>query len=351
MKKSILLLFGFLFLRLSAQIPSYYSPVNFDLTGLALKAELSDLITSTHTSPTSYSEVWDVLKVADLDPENDDVVLLIYGYNDADGDNETDRTRDKHANGGSPPGEWNREHVFPKSLGSPDLGTTGPGSDPHHLRAADIDANGHRSNRKFANGAGNAGTVGANWFPGEEWKGDVARMLMYMYVRYNSRCLPNAVTIGTSNAIDANMIDLLLEWHAADEVSPFELNRNNVIYEEIGNRNPFIDNPAIANRIWGGPETEDTWGVLSVENFSTSTLKINLYPNPTESGEINLAIPTSQTINKIIMYSLDGRQIIQAKPALATNQYALDVKDIPSGLYLIELEVLGQLHIRKICIQ
>ena len=111
--------------------------------------------------------------------------------------------------------------------------------------------------------SGNSGDVGSgNWYPGDEWKGDVARMIMYMYLRYGTRCLPSNVAIGTTNSIDSNMIDLLLEWNVEDPVSDFEKQRNTYhentsnMYAQ-GNRNPFIDNPAFATSIWGGTQAED----------------------------------------------------------------------------------------------
>ena len=81
------------------------------------------------------------MKVSDLDSGSIDRVLLVYGFDDGDGNPVTDRTRNKDLNGGSN-GEWNREHVFPKSLGNPDLGTSGPGSDAHNLRSSDVQQNG-----------------------------------------------------------------------------------------------------------------------------------------------------------------------------------------------------------------
>jgi endonuclease I len=85
-------------------------------------------------------------------------------------------------------------------------------------------------------------------------------MMMFMYVRYGSRCLPNNVGIGNAVAGDANMIDLFLQWNAEDPVNFFEDNRNVVIAGIQGNRNPFIDNPALATQIWGGPQAEDRFG-------------------------------------------------------------------------------------------
>jgi hypothetical protein len=59
--------------------------------------------------------VWDALKQTDLDPTDPTKVLLIYGYNDSDSDITNDRTRSKDLNGGNQ-GNWNREHVYPRSL-------------------------------------------------------------------------------------------------------------------------------------------------------------------------------------------------------------------------------------------
>lgn len=262
MKKSLLLL-AFLCVNsiVFAQIPSYYDDVNLNLQGQSLQSELSTKVTQTHTTFLSYTPgVWEALQAADLDPNNANNVLLIYGYDDTDGNTLTDRSRDKNLNGGSA-GEWNREHAYPRSLGNPNLGSEGPGADAHHIRPSDIQLNAQRSNRKYAAGSGNAGiTAQGHFYPGDEWKGDVARMMLYMYIRYNTRCLPSNVGIGNAVASDANMIDLFLTWNVEDPVSAFEDSRNAVLAGVQGNRNPFIDNPAFATQIWGGPQAEDRFG-------------------------------------------------------------------------------------------
>ncbi|GGG32918.1 hypothetical protein GCM10011344_37320 [Dokdonia pacifica] len=244
-----------------SQVPSYYDDVNLTLQGTSLQNELSTKVTQTHTTFLSYTPgVWQALQAADLDPTNANNVLLIYGYDDTDGNTLTDRSRDKNLNGGSA-GEWNREHAYPRSLGNPNLGSTGPGSDAHHIRPSDIQLNSQRSNRKYAAGSGNAGvTAQGHFYPGDEWKGDVARMMLYMYIRYNSRCLPSNVGVGNAVASDANMIDLFLQWNVEDPVSAFEDTRNDVLAGIQGNRNPFIDNPVFATQIWGGPQAEDRFG-------------------------------------------------------------------------------------------
>jgi len=111
------------------QVPSYYNGTDITQTGDNLKSNLSVLIINTHTTNLVYTPgVWDALKQTDLDPTNANNVFLIYGYDDTDADITNDRTRGKDMNGGNI-GDWNREHTFPRSLGNPNLGSTGPGSD------------------------------------------------------------------------------------------------------------------------------------------------------------------------------------------------------------------------------
>ncbi|CAA0153155.1 Protein of unknown function precursor containing a C-terminal secretion signal. Putative endonuclease [Tenacibaculum maritimum] len=244
-------------LSVFSQVPSYYNDVNIKLTGHQLKDALATKIISTHTTILSYTpEVWVALKEADVDPTNNDNVVLIYGWETTNSNTDItdDRTRFKEDHG-SGSGVWNREHVYSKSLANPNLGTIGAGADAHNLRPADAQRNSSRNNRKFAtgNGASSYITSEGNWYPGDEWKGDVARMIMYMYLRYGDQTLPTGVCVGNPIATDPNMIDLLLQWNAEDPVSNIEKQRNPVLERMQGNRNPFIDNPNFATQIWGGP--------------------------------------------------------------------------------------------------
>ena len=276
---------------------SYYSDVDLTLTGLTLKNALNQKIVNTHTNLLSYSEVWTACKNTDLNPDNSQEVVLVYGWEDgSDNIDSNDRTRDitLQDNGSNGAFVWNREHVYAKSLGNPNLGTSGPGADAHHLRSADRTTNTTRSNSKFSEGDGNSGNVSGGWYPGDEWKGDVARMMMYMYTRYEQVCLPTAVGVGNSSLTPDDMIDLFLKWNVEDPVSDFEKNRNNYHGDTNnsaaqGNRNPYIDNPYLATRIWGGDSAQDTWGIYTssdteapsqpmdviASNETTTTIDIN----------------------------------------------------------------------------
>lgn len=293
MKKKLLYILTLFTFSINAQ-QAYYNDVDLQLTGIALKNELATKITGTHVKFLVYTpDVWTASKATDVNPNNPNEVLLIYGYeNGSDNDITNDRTRGINENGGNQ-SDWNREHVFPRSLGNPNLGTVGPGADAHHLRPADAGRNSSRNNRKFGRGSGNSGFSAidshegldgpntAAYYPGDEWKGDVARMMMYMYVRYGNVCLPSAVGVGDNSKTPDDMIDLFLKWNVEDPVSDFERARNT--YHENtnnaaaqGNRNPFIDNPFLATRIWGGDSAQDTWGIYTTNDSEAPTTPTNI---------------------------------------------------------------------------
>jgi endonuclease I/chitodextrinase len=280
MKKIILLLSVFFTLLINAQAEDYYNDVDLTAEGLALKENLASKTISAHTNFLDYTpDVWESSKITDINPENNSEVLLIYGYS-ASGT--TARTGDKNniCSSSCSNDAWNREHTYAKSLGNPNLGTMGPGADAHHLRPSDVGYNSQRGSLKFADGTGTSGTVSNGWYPGDEWKGDIARMMMYMYIRYGDRCTPNGVGIGSTAGTPDNMIDLFLDWNAADPVSDFERQRNthhesNQTYAQ-GNRNPFIDNAYLATRIWGGTPAEDSWGIYTSNDNEAPTVPTNV---------------------------------------------------------------------------
>jgi len=281
-----ILCFSLVFWSISVftQVPEYYQTIDFSVDGHELMEQLSELVTHTHETELSYNPgVWDAIKLTDLDPENSERVLLVYGYDDGDGDHITDRSRgvDENCSTSDCTGYWNREHVVARSQAVPSLPLSGAGTDVHNLRACDAVMNEIRGNRRFAEGEGHARvTTEGDFYPGDEWAGDVARMLMYMYIRYEDRCLPEYVAVGTSFYDDEEkMIDLLLEWNALDPVSEIELQRNDILEDLQGNRNPFIDNPYLATMIWNGPEAEDRWMISSVDD--TESLPLQIFPTLT----------------------------------------------------------------------
>ena len=339
MKLKLLLLF-LLPLYCIAQIPAYYSGINFNQSGDNLKNQLTTLITNTHTTNLPYTasgtiDTWDALYQTDLNPSNTNNVLLVYGWDDTDSDITNDLSRDKtfSCHTSSCSGLWVREHVYPRSLGTPNLGFEFAGADVHSLRSIDNSRNNSRSNRKFEEGTDNIMsyiTTAGNWFPGSQWKGDIARMMMYMYVRYPSQCLPTNVGVGsTSYSNFGDMPNVFLIWNEQDPVSQYEINRNNILNNIQGNRNPFIDNPYLATKIWNGPQATDTWGILSnnVNYFS------NVFIYPTITNGI-IHINNEQNINFTYnVYNTIG-QIINSN----NTSDIIDISNNSKGMYFINLQ-------------
>ncbi len=264
MKRNLLSLLAVVLLTssvLMAQVPQGYYDSATGLSGDALKSALNSIIKGHTEYPYSSTatDVWDILKEADRDPNNPNNVLCIYSkfsvnaaaeYNNADG--------------------WNREHVWAKSRG--DFGTTkGAGTDLHHLRAADVSTNSARNNRNFDeapnpyvdNGGSNNGSTPSYtsdtdwiWEPPADVKGDVARMLMYMAVRYEGFDgepdleLQDAYLDKSSTAPGQARLSTLIQWHLNDPVDEEERRRNDVVYSYQNNRNPFIDHPEFVCEIY-----------------------------------------------------------------------------------------------------
>ncbi|MEP0264396.1 endonuclease [Dokdonia sp.] len=334
MKKLLLLLIPFCAINLNAQQP-YYDDVDLSLTGEALYTELQGKI-SVFNEDYTYGDVRDSFLITDIDPTNINDVLLVYGFNDTDGDCTTDRTRDKNNFGGDSC-EYNREHVFPRSRSMPPMGNavnsaTGIVADPHNLRPSDVQRNGSRGSKKFDDGSGNSGDVNSgNWYPGDEWKGDVARIIMYMYVRYGDQCLPEFTGIGATEG-ETDMLQVFLNWNVEDPVSAVENQRNPQLEIEYGSRNPFIDNPSFATLIWGGQPAEDPFDLLATDDFETTSLSI--YPNPATTS---VSITATQVLEDIIVYDITGKLVLKI-PSDSSITKTIDTSGLLSGVYLIRMQ-------------
>ncbi|MDP5081657.1 MAG: endonuclease [Winogradskyella sp.] len=330
----------------STQIEGYYD----NLDGLAsenLRQALQDIIADPETvRAQTYADVIDILKAADQNPENSNEVWLVYS--------ETGSAKLDLQTGSDNSGKWNREHTFPRSRGGffdieEDEIADGielfwttkadslrhGNSDAHALRAADASENSSRGNQHYGEYNGPSGTQGS-------FKGDVARSVLYMEIRYNGLQIVNGFPALESPATgDLGDLATLLDWHRNDPPDDFEMNRNNVVYNWQKNRNPFIDQPLLVEYIWGA-NAGDTWfESLSVSEDESS--KISLYPNPT-NGRLYVS-GINDPVN-LEVYSIEGKLL---KKYTAVAGY-VDL-DLSSGLYLVKLISDQQSIIKKIVLE
>ena len=224
---------------------SYYASVE-GLSGSSLFSALRNIITSTHKKVTSYDSLKEYLQEADEDPNNSSNMILFY----------TGQSIKKTNNMNT----WNREHVWPQSKGW--FKTSGAGADMHHIRPCNPSVNGSRGSILFGESSSyyNAGNHGA------DYRGDCARIILYMFTRYSQADSYSWTSIFQS-------YEILYKWHTEDPVSETEVIRNDYTATIQGNRNPFIDYPEFASMIWNNKGTK-----LANELFTgTKADKLNAF--------------------------------------------------------------------------
>jgi endonuclease I len=243
---------------------AYYASLPSVAGGDTLKTALHNLIDG-HTPVSSYTPgVWNALRILDEDPANSANVLLLYG-----GDS---RAKSLQDNGTDTENYWNREHVWPVSRGMNSNTDSVGGRDLHHLFAADKSVNGRRGNLPFTDIA-SGGTAdpeaplslytSSAYEPRDADKGRVARALFYMAVRYDgSDGVSDLELVSSTSVSGAQMGNLsaLLAWHRAFPPDEAERKRNHLVdtlYQ--GNRNPFVDNPLFADRVFNNDSPFAAW--------------------------------------------------------------------------------------------
>jgi len=291
MKQFYTLLFTIVTTSIFGQIPAnYYDSAN-GLSGFALKTELRNITANGHTART-YDQLYDgsgitgsqgyidthsdVATSSGNQYENDGSILDFYSENPSGADAYNFTHGNNQCGNQSAEGDcYNREHLVPQSS----FGSAFPmQSDIHHVIPTDGRVNNFRGSLPFGeannddwvslNGSirGSSAMVGYSgsvFEPIDEFKGDIARALLYFATRYENTVdgyTSFDMFNGTNDQVFYDWaIDVLLDWHYnVDPVDQRERDRNNAAYNFQGNANPFVDHPEYANMIWNPtPDTED----------------------------------------------------------------------------------------------
>ncbi|MBP9709203.1 MAG: endonuclease [Oligoflexales bacterium] len=238
------------------QIQDYYATVLDNKDFVDLESLLFARIN--HQQNLGYSGVWAALLELDADPEQEGNVLLFYTGESVSINLREDFVRAKTEVGPLPKLIWNREHLWPLSRGISGVEAYAK-SDLHHIYAENSYANSRRANRNFGVGGKpvknvNSAKITDHTFePRDEVKGDVARAVFYMAVRYGINSVGNLQITELAHP-DGNMLGRLcdlLNWHQQDPVSEREILRNQAIFKNWqANRNPFIDFPEWVAELW-----------------------------------------------------------------------------------------------------
>lgn len=339
MKKLFSVVFALSFaLMVSAQAPSnYYNSAN-GLTGNQLKMALHNIIKG-HTT-ISYNQIWNAFW--STDNKGDGIVWDM--YSDVPGGTPAyvyhlgeDQCGNYHGEGDC----YNREHSWPQSWFN---SQTTPRTDLHHIFATDGQVNHDRAaypfgevrtpSSTFTNGSKlgvskTPGYTGTVFEPIDEYKGDFARALMYMSVRYYTEDGNwGSSDMTTKSEIKPWAIEMLMRWNEQDPVSPKEINRNNVIFTDYQhNRNPFVDHPEYARMIW-----DPTWNVVEEGNDA-----VYIFPNPIERGQTLHLSGNARQFDAVAICDLCGRTLLKAS-GNAIGDFAVTLPaDFSRGCYIVKL--------------
>lgn len=223
------------------------------LSSSSLKSSLHNLMTNTHRYVASYGDCRDYVWKTDCEKNDTTHATTLY------------TSHSMTESEWSPTWSCNREHVWPKSLGGDT--TDKGGSDLHHIRPTDAGVNSLRANIPY-------GESNGYYEPSDNVKGDVARIILYVHVRWDSEW-------GATNVSSVfESVDILLEWCELDPVDTWEMGRNEVVQNIQGNRNVFIDYPEFAWQLFGKSVPEN------IITPSGSAITDNV-PTPPSGGNNN----------------------------------------------------------------
>lgn len=338
-----------------AQAPTGYYAAAENKSGEELRTALYNII-KTHTS-VSYSELWQSFYTTDVRPDNGKVWDI---YSDRPGDTPAYYFTFGSDQCGNYSGEgdcYNREHSVPKSWFG---GSVAPMyTDLFHLYPTDGFVNSKRSNLPIGKvtsatwtstngskvGTSNISSYSGQVFePIDSFKGDFARTYFYMATCYKDKNL-GVETLSNFSGSDLKpwAKTLLLQWAALDPVSQKEIDRNNAVYQIQHNRNPFIDYPELAEKVFGSDTSPFS---TSVSDF-TNPNHWFVYPNPTNST-INIQSFDYQVNNITVeIQDMTGRTLVSQQSDHSDN-IQIDLSKLPGGLYFVKIASGQYTHIYKI---
>ena len=359
--RAILLIFLFYISTMSwGQPVGYYDNANG--SGYDLKTQLHFIIDdindfngqSFHDVTVTYSQLWTLYQTSDVRP--DGKVWEVYSTCDFEFGTDQD-------NGFSVSGEcerYNREHTFAQSWWGGN--TSHPmRADAFHVLPSDKKVNEERGSLAFGevssasytslNGSKRgtssiSGPIGEVFEPADEYKGDIARGLFYVAVRYQDEISawetenPNGDSMldGSSDQVfEQWALNMLYNWHINDPVSTKEINRNEVVYAHQGNRNPFIDHPEFVQLIW-----------QQALNLPPVQLKesISMWPNPVTNGRFTV---TSDVPVAIQIFDVLGKSVF--KDNRRNSSWSMDLSALRNGIYLLHCKSDSGNVVKKLIIQ
>ena len=326
---SFQLIFYLLFFKNSLSYPDYSECDSFYKSKNAASL-LSCLRTLTAAGKSSsYSALWDTYVKAFTKPDGyiKDYYSSLSKFTSKDKDD---------GSGGQNEGEkYNREHSIPKSWwgGSTAAGTQG--SDPFIVIPADKLVNNKRSNyplgivdnvefssyekySKLGQSKGNFGYTGKVFEPNDDVKGDLARIVFYSIVKYDTSYSwykdSGSVIFSGSEKINFGLTDYAVQlftyWNEIDPPDEFEINLNQKLFDIQGNTNPFIDHPEYINVLWGNNIGATPYTQGDKLNYNETTLNSRSVICWSKNNGCSFTVTNDYLVSPIIPTSFPTQAIL-----------------------------------------
>ena len=187
---------------------------------------LQSMLKSKQTSTTSYAGTRDLYKYTDCMVGNYSNISSFYSGRKLKGAWDSGST-------------WNREHTWPNSK------ISGNGeNDIMMLRPTSVQENSDRGNKAYGEGSSCYDPNVEATPNGFNVRGDCARIILYVYVRWGETSDVLNNMWGSSGVMES--LDTLLKWMKEDPVDTWEMGRNDAVQSITGVRNVFVDYPEFA---------------------------------------------------------------------------------------------------------
>ncbi len=303
-------------------VDDYYSSITDDLTGEQLRKALNTLNNSKRKSTVGYAGMRTFSAISDADPNGSGKILSFYDNALVGPSWDSGKT-------------WNREHVWPNARGG---------------SVVEGDAHMTRPNSTAVNsGRGSKGYSPDSYDPGQYvayYRGSASRIIFYSMIANTSLNLSDDPfdhdykNTDPSNTMGS--ISAMLEWNlqylpsdtsftgANDIARRAELNRNDAIQNHAngqGNRNPFIDHPEYACRIWGD-FNDKTRQICSGQSGTVSVTGVSIAQdsydvNLNGSTQLSATVEPSNATTKAVTWSSSDTSVV----TVSTSGVATGLKE------------------------
>ena len=264
-----------------------------NVAGSELYSALSSLMSSAHTTITSYNDTRDLYKFTDCQNSDPSSISSFYSGKAIGPDWDSGAT-------------WNREHTWPdsKGMGGDDE------NDIMMLRPTAGSENSGRSNKAYGESSGfyNPNAISSEKY---DLRGDVARIALYVYVRWGN----TEKMWGTDGMIES--MDVLLSWMEQDPVDTWEMGRNDSVQSITGTRNVFVDYPELAFLLFA-QEIPSGMTTPSGEASSSDLYTITASSSNDEHGTVSVS---GNTVNAFPAegYTAAGYTLISGSAEVVRN--------------------------------